>query len=164
MPIARPHRHGVDVTYDVPLSAKAARGIICWMSTYRRRATRRNALRFFTALPCRALHPWGGFRILSKDTHWLMGLAFARRGMVVMNVNYRLSPHHPFPSALEDIAAAYQFAIDHAAHYGGDPSRIILAGESAGANLALTLALLTCQNGPSLLPSRCSTKESFRAR
>ena len=38
----------------------------------------------------------GGFRILSKDTHWIMGLAFARRGFLVFNIGYRLAPKHPF--------------------------------------------------------------------
>lgn len=85
----------------------------------------------------------GGFRSLSKDTHWLMGLAFARRGFVVFNVNYRLAPRHPFPSALEDVCQAYHFMLDSAKDYGGDPSRVVLSGESAGANLvsALTVAL-----------------------
>ena len=44
----------------------------------------------------------GGFRILSKDTHWIMGLAFARRGFLVFNIGYRLAPKHPFPAAIAD--------------------------------------------------------------
>lgn len=86
----------------------------------------------------------GGFRILSKDTHWIMGLAFARRGMVVFNASYRLAPRHPFPAAIEDVCAAYQWVVEHAAEWGGDPKRIILAGESAGANLITALAVATC--------------------
>jgi acetyl esterase len=83
----------------------------------------------------------GGFRILSKDTHWVMGLAFARRGFVVFNVSYRLAPKHPFPSALEDVCRAFSWATKNAAEFGADPSRVVLAGESAGANLATSLAL-----------------------
>lgn len=85
----------------------------------------------------------GAFRILSKDTHWVMGLAFARRGFLTFNINYRLGPHHPFPAALEDACAALEFVVREAARYGGDPTRLVVAGESAGANLALALSLLT---------------------
>jgi alpha/beta hydrolase fold len=45
----------------------------------------------------------GAFRILSKDTHWVMALSFARRGFVVFNVSYRLAPKHRFPAPLEDV-------------------------------------------------------------
>jgi acetyl esterase len=84
----------------------------------------------------------GGFRILSKDTHWLMALAFARRGYVVFNINYRLSPRYPFPAGLADACQAYGWVAGNAARFGGDPARLALAGESAGANLvtALTVA------------------------
>lgn len=85
----------------------------------------------------------GGFRILSKETHWLMGLIFARRGFLVVNVNYRLAPQNPYPAALEDVVAAYRWTLAQIGQHGGDPSRLVFAGESAGANLitALTLAL-----------------------
>ncbi len=86
----------------------------------------------------------GAFRILSKDTHWVMALAFVRRGYVVFNVNYRLAPREPFPAALEDVCAAYGWVVRNAAKYGADPSRIVVAGESAGANLATALTLATC--------------------
>ncbi|MCK5797942.1 MAG: alpha/beta hydrolase [Deltaproteobacteria bacterium] len=87
----------------------------------------------------------GGFRILSKDTHWLMGLLFARAGYVVFNVNYRLAPAHPFPAALEDSADALSWIATHAADYGGDVKRLVFAGESAGANLSASLAIASCQ-------------------
>ncbi|MBF5043381.1 alpha/beta hydrolase [Aggregicoccus sp. 17bor-14] len=90
----------------------------------------------------------GAFRALSKETHWVFGVVFARQGFVALNLNYRLAPAHPFPAALEDVAAAYCWAVQHAAHYGGDPARVVVAGESAGANLALGLALATCYRRP----------------
>jgi len=90
----------------------------------------------------------GGFRILSKDTHWVMGLAFARRAAVVFNISYRLAPRHPFPAAVEDVCAAYEWVLDNAARFGGDPSKIIVAGESAGANLATALTLATTFERP----------------
>jgi acetyl esterase len=83
----------------------------------------------------------GGFRILSKDTHWIMGLGFARRGYIVFNVSYRLAPKHRYPAAIEDVCRAFTWVVENAAKYGGDPTRIVLAGESAGANLAASLAV-----------------------
>jgi acetyl esterase len=83
----------------------------------------------------------GAFRMLSKDSHWLMALAFARRGHLVFNINYRLAPKHRFPTAVEDVCAAYTWVIANAAKWGGDPSRIVVAGESAGANLVTSLTI-----------------------
>lgn len=89
----------------------------------------------------------GGFRILSKDTHWLMGLVFARAGYVVFNIDYRKKPHR-YPAAHEDAFRAYQWAIEHAGAFGGDPDRIFVAGESAGANLAASVVVATCWRRP----------------
>ncbi len=86
----------------------------------------------------------GGFRILSKDTHWLFSLLFARENFVVFSINYRLAPQFPFPAAIEDAAQAYSWVVQNAASYGADPSRLVLAGESAGGNLVLGLALAAC--------------------
>jgi acetyl esterase len=90
----------------------------------------------------------GGFRILSKDSHWLFGLMFARRGYLVVNVSYRLAPRHPFPAGLADTCAAFEWLARNAAIHGGDLSRLVLAGESAGANLATALALITSYRRP----------------
>ena len=86
----------------------------------------------------------GGFRILSKETHWVMGAMFARAGYVVFNANYRLTGVAPYPAALEDCADAYRFVLSEGARYGADLSRVIVAGESAGANLTLALGLALC--------------------
>lgn len=133
-PRARPERHGVEVVRDVPYLATGRRAHL--LDVYRPRGEDgpRPAVLYVHG---------GGFRILSKDTHWVMGLAFARRGYVVFNVSYRLAPRDPFPAALEDVCAAYRWVVEHAERYGADPSRLVLAGESAGANLvtALTVAL-----------------------
>lgn len=83
----------------------------------------------------------GGFSMLSKESHWIMALMFARAGYVVFNINYTLSHEAPFPAAIEDSLHALKFVAKHAGLYKGDSSQIILAGESAGANLALSVAL-----------------------
>lgn len=91
--------------------------------------------------------PWvllvhgGGFRILSKDTHWLIALMFARAGLAVCSINYRLSSQGPFPAGLEDTCLAYQWLVQNSQQLGLDPDRIAFAGESAGANLITALAL-----------------------
>ena len=90
----------------------------------------------------------GGFTILSKDTHWVMGMRLARMGYVVFNINYRLAPKGRFPLAFEDCAAAYQWIVQNAYIYGGDISRLILVGESAGGNLVSALALSAVSTQP----------------
>jgi len=83
----------------------------------------------------------GGFTMLSKDSHWIMALMFARAGYVVFNINYTLAHEAPFPAAVEDSLHALRFVVENAGRYKGDASRIIVAGESAGANLALAVGL-----------------------
>ena len=90
----------------------------------------------------------GGFSILSKDTHWLMAAALAQRGFLVVNINYRLAPRAPFPAALEDATQALLWTWKHIEAHGGDRSRLMLAGESAGANLVTCLALALSYRRP----------------
>ena len=90
----------------------------------------------------------GAFRILNKDSHRAMALMYARRGFLVFNVNYRLAPRHRYPAAHADAAAALAWVFEQAALRGGDLSRLVLAGESAGANLAASLTLACCYPRP----------------
>lgn len=90
----------------------------------------------------------GGFAIGSKRTHRALAAAYAARGYLVFNVDYRLAPEHPFPAAIEDACAAWLWAADHAPAYGGDVQRMGLCGESAGANLALAVTLACCMQRP----------------
>jgi acetyl esterase len=141
LPAARPSRHGVEVLRDLSYSDLRMDHEAHRLDVYR--PTRKGP-----PYPVVLYVHGGGFRILSKDTHWVMGLAFARRGYLVFNISYRLAPRHPFPSALEDCAAAYEWVARHAAAYGGDLSRFVLAGESAGANLVTSLALMASYPRP----------------
>lgn len=90
----------------------------------------------------------GGFTVLSKEAYWRQAVAFARRGFLVFNVSYRLAPKHRFPTAVEDVFSAFEWVVENAARFGGDTSRIVLAGESAGANLVTGLSLALAYERP----------------
>ncbi len=84
----------------------------------------------------------GGFVLGSVELMDDIGRKLCRDlGAVVVSVDYRLAPEHPYPAAHEDATAAMMWAQEHAADLGGDPARVAVAGESAGANLAASAAL-----------------------
>jgi acetyl esterase len=65
-------------------------------------------------------------------------------GVIIVSVEYRLAPEHPYPAGLEDTLAAVAWAAEHAHEFGGDVSRLALGGDSAGANLAAVAANRIC--------------------
>ena len=83
----------------------------------------------------------GGWERGRKWDYGWVAQALANRGYLVVLPDYRLSPDVRFPAFLEDAAQSVRWAMDHAAAYGGDPSRIVLLGHSAGAYNAVMLAL-----------------------
>lgn len=84
----------------------------------------------------------GGWTFGSVDSHdGTMRHLAHYSGCAVLGMDYRLAPEHPFPAALDDLLAAIRFAEDGHLGVGIDATRIALAGDSAGANLALAALL-----------------------
>ncbi len=90
----------------------------------------------------------GGWVIATNDTYdaSARGLCDAVNAVVV-SVEYRKAPEHRFPAAHQDAFAADHWVLQNAAELGGDPERVAVAGESAGGNLAVSIALLARDNG-----------------
>ncbi|KQP05161.1 alpha/beta hydrolase [Pseudorhodoferax sp. Leaf265] len=82
----------------------------------------------------------GGWVIGDLDTHDNMCRDLCRGARaVVVAVDYRLAPEHPFPAAVDDTAAATRWVVAHAAELGGNPT-VGVAGDSAGGNLSAVVA------------------------
>jgi acetyl esterase len=139
LPYARPDRYGLERIADVDYTGTGDPHHR--LDVYRR--SERTGL-----LPAVMYVHGGAFRMLSKDSHFMMGLTYASAGYVVFNINYRLAPRHRWPAQLEDAVAAYRFIVEHAEEFGADPQRIVLAGESAGANMVLALAIASSFERP----------------
>lgn len=74
----------------------------------------------------------------------------SRSGALVLSIDYRLAPEHPFPAAVDDAYAALEWAARYAGDLGADPGRLGVAGTSAGGNLAAATALRAREAGPDL--------------
>lgn len=113
------------------------------------------------ALPARLLRPGntanagvilyfhgGGFVLGSLESHHrLMRMLAIESGTTLVGVDYRLAPEHPFPAPLDDSLAAVRWLQGYAQGLELDPERIVLAGDSAGANLALACLLQLRDHG-----------------
>jgi acetyl esterase len=90
----------------------------------------------------------GGWVVGDLDTYdGTARLHSVGAGALVVSVDYRLAPEHPFPAAVDDVWAATRWAAEHAAELGADPRRLAIAGDSAGGNLAAVVALLARDAG-----------------
>ena len=81
--------------------------------------------------------------------HITAGICRASQALVV-SVEYRLAPENPYPAALDDCVLAVQWAREKARNYGGNPSCIFVAGDSAGGNLAAATAIRESKSGRSV--------------
>jgi acetyl esterase len=85
----------------------------------------------------------GGWTIGSLESYDLPCRFFcARSGCALVAIDYRLAPEHKFPAALDDAVGAYRWLAAEATTLGIDPARIVLAGDSAGGNIAAAAARL----------------------
>jgi acetyl esterase len=83
----------------------------------------------------------GGWVIGDLDSHDDLCRFLAKHaGIRVLSVDYRLAPEHPFPAALDDALDAYDYALENAEHLGTDRDSISVGGDSAGGNLAASVA------------------------
>lgn len=84
----------------------------------------------------------GGLMLLGADEFQPLCTALAAGAdCIVVNVDYRLAPEHPFPQPLDDAVAVYTWCLEHAGEFGGDASRIAVGGDSAGGYLATAVCL-----------------------
>ena len=82
----------------------------------------------------------GGWKSGTKNLYVGLGRAFARHGIGVAVINYRLSPKVKHPAHAEDVAKAFAWVHANVGKYGGDSAAIALMGHSAGGHLAALLA------------------------
>ncbi|MEZ5843596.1 MAG: alpha/beta hydrolase [Hyphomicrobiaceae bacterium] len=107
------------------------------------------------SLPVLAYFHGGGFVIGDLDTHDTICRALCRAsGAIVMAVDYRLAPEHRYPAAVDDACAAVAWLEANAAEIGGDPSRLAVGGDSAGATLAAVAAQDARARGTSALKAQ----------
>lgn len=89
----------------------------------------------------------GGWVSGNVRTHRKIAALFAAAGFLVVNLDYRLAPEHRYPAQLDDALAAIQWIRENADHYGGDPKRLAVGGDSAGAQMAASAAVALGKKG-----------------
>ncbi len=99
-------------------------------------------------LPVTVYYHAGGYTIGSLDSHDSLCRQVANASdSIVVAVDYRLSPEHKFPAAVDDSFATLRWVAEHAAELGGAASRLAVAGDSVGGGLATVVSILARDTG-----------------
>ena len=93
------------------------------------------------------VHGGGWERRSRNDMDWV-AQRVARRGFVVMNIDYRFAPQYTFPAQLHDVQIAMQWLLAHGENHGVDPGRITAFGFSSGAHLVSLMATVASNGSP----------------
>lgn len=106
------------------------------------------------ALPLMVYLHGGGWAMGSVETHDpFCRLLCGEAGVMILSLEYRLAPEHPFPAGLEDTLTAFRWAAENTQSLGADAERLALGGDSAGANLAAVAANRICAAGEAVRPA-----------
>lgn len=101
--------------------------------------------------PCLVFFHGGGWVIGNLDSHDVVCRTLADEGqLIVISVDYRLSPEHRFPAAVEDAIASTKWIFSNAKSLSIDASQLFVGGDSAGGNLAAVVAINARTEGPKL--------------
>ncbi len=94
-----------------------------------------------TPLPVLLYMHGGGWVVGSIETHDPFCRLLCEAACIqILSIDFRLAPEYPFPAALNDTLAAWHWLVEHGNEIGGDPQRLAVGGDSAGANLAAVTA------------------------
>jgi acetyl esterase len=105
-------------------------------------------------LPALVFAHGGGWVVGSVETHDpFCRLLSEAADIIVLSVEFRRAPEHPFPAALDDMLAAYRWAAAHTESFGADTKRLMLGGDSAGGNLAAVAANRICATNEIVHPA-----------
>ena len=106
--------------------------------------------RYTPIVPARAPRPvivdfhGGGYVIGQPELKdWFNSQLARRTDSIVVSVDYRLAPEHPFPAAYDDAIESYEWVVQNAREWDGDPERMAVLGDSAGGSLAAGVAIAT---------------------